>query len=92
MDVIVKLLLRLEEEEAGVQMWHPKVEGVPEAVVKEHLFLMRDAGWWTSGNGTQSGRWSCRLSFREFSTKAMTFLRRCGRRLDVAGWRDGPRK
>ena len=44
MDVIVKLLLRLEEEEAGVQMWHPKIDGVPEAVVKEHLFLMRDKG------------------------------------------------
>lgn len=44
MDVIVKLLLQLEAEDAGVDFWRPELEGVPAAVVKEHLLLMQEAG------------------------------------------------
>ena len=44
MDVIVKLLLQLEAEDAGVDQWHPQIGGVSDAVVKEHLVLMEEAG------------------------------------------------
>ncbi len=44
MNVIVELLLRLEAEEAGLNQWHPRVDGISGAVVEEHLVLMQEAG------------------------------------------------